>query len=545
MNYKLLITFAALALIFASCTNNEAELQNETPLPGNGKALVFTATMPDADTGPQTRIALSEDPVIPQRINVKWKEGDELMICLVQNTVRSANIIAKMSGAPTNDGKTARFYIEENQLPATNFNKDAPFDIYGLHNGQLVNIPPTTLPGGYIYLYADNAPPYAPYPQPDFATLRMEPIIGATFADMTFDVKMHHIGSFLVMNIYNKTADRMVVTEGTIAFSEEIVSQGGTVAYDYINGVYESGYTKWPRFIFPAEGIEILAGQSAKIGAWHIVKDIAPLEANLQFRNHGGPIIQSPLITRNAPLLTGRAYHFNAEWNGTNLTLTRKLSTGVTLANPTIYTWPGKSNDLGITPTPVGSNPLFVSWTQTRDNNAPNISLNKVDGSDNNWSADFPVDYGYHAANGVHFTLTGKLHNDTEVTADIYTRLNLWGKWGDWDGEGSMAWFNQGLGLSWHANATTLKVRAYYAKDATEYAKANDVDGESNLTRIPASEYEITSNTPAYIQVTKDADGQGYTLTRTNFDELAQVLIISSFGNNTVFHDKVTLIPEP
>lgn len=338
----------------------------------------------------------------------------------------------------------------------------------------------------------------------------------------------------------------MVITEGTIAFSEEIVNLGGVGQYDYINGEYQSSYTQWPRFIFPEEGIEILAGQSAKIGAWHIVKDIAPVEANLQFRNHGGPIIQSPLITRNAPLLPGKAYHFHAAWDGTNLKLIRNISTGVTLANPTIYTWPGKSNDLGITPVPAGSNPIFVSWAQTRDNGTPGIALYKVDDeSDNNWSAKFLVNHGYHASQGVHFTLTGKLHNDTEVEADIYARLNLWGKWGDWDGEGSMAWFNQGTGVPWHKNNTTLKIRAYYAKDATEYAKDIEVDPESNLTRIPASEYKIFSNEPAYIEVTEDDDGLGYTLTRKNFDTLTDVLIISVFGNNAVFHDKVTLMTTP
>lgn len=194
--------------------------------------------------------------------------------------------------------------------------------------------------------------------------------------------------------------------------------------------------------------------------------------------------------------------------------------TGIAIANTPIYTWPGKSNDIGLTLTPTVNDPEFIRWLQSNSNTSPGIGLNKDTDTGSKWSARFNStnNPGYQAAEGVKFTLTGRLHNNSEATTDIYARLNMWGRWGnDWN-SGTVVWMNIGSGISWAKASTTLKGRAYYAKDATQFAKPTDINGDNNLTKIPTTEYTVTSS-----------------------DTLKEVTITYTFGNQT-FTDVLTLL---
>ncbi|MDO5665318.1 MAG: hypothetical protein Q4G63_08695 [Bacteroidia bacterium] len=108
MNYKLLITLAALALIIASCTKDE--MDNETRHATSLLTPVqLTLTMPDADN-PATRAAFEvTDPTKPFKLKATWRTDETMVLILFQgdNANWKTNCIVRQFKIPASaNGQT-------------------------------------------------------------------------------------------------------------------------------------------------------------------------------------------------------------------------------------------------------------------------------------------------------------------------------------------------------------------------------------------------------------------------------------------------------
>src|SRR5574344_52487 len=244
-------------------------------------------------------------------------------------------------------------------------------------------------------------------------------------------------------------------------------------------------------------------------------------------------------------LFTGRAGVTTLLWRLGGLTIRQTVNvqavpaTAVKFGVDTIFTWPGKTFTVPATLTPSVADTSSITWTvqgaSTSGNYQavftmvpPSKSVSGLLSGLTSVDSRYPAEVSHSAFVDTLIAACGNGGRDSVVVA---SRLNMWGSW---DGSNFNEWINQDpteSNVSWSRSFTKFYIRAYYAAN-TEQFKLGAVDYDSYLTKIPTSEYTVTSDDDA-VTVAKAADGVTYELTRTEFSTLKEVTLTYTFGAQT------------
>ena len=122
---RILFTFAALAMLMASCTQDNWEVE-QNAVANHARTLTVKATMPQS--APNTRVSLEADGTTPHGIVMKWEENDVLKLCFEYNDELFYKDATIVPSSITGDGLTAVFTIDYPvEIGDNNFN------VYGVY----------------------------------------------------------------------------------------------------------------------------------------------------------------------------------------------------------------------------------------------------------------------------------------------------------------------------------------------------------------------------------------------------------------------------
>lgn len=112
MNYKLSIFFAALALLFIGCTNNDVETLHATSPNKNGNIVTVRANI----GAPQTRVSFTQN-TETQKLEARWADGDKIYLGYIsEDTFTEITTPATIKNISA-DGKYAEFDIDLTGVP--------------------------------------------------------------------------------------------------------------------------------------------------------------------------------------------------------------------------------------------------------------------------------------------------------------------------------------------------------------------------------------------------------------------------------------------
>jgi len=127
---KMKLTFAALALIAASCSNQELTEAVQDGQDSNARVITLQATMPEtADEAPATRVTYESDGATVSGIVMTWRTDDKLLLCFKYGGNYYRKEAAIVPSSISTDRKQARFTIE---IPAS-IPASAAFDFYAVY----------------------------------------------------------------------------------------------------------------------------------------------------------------------------------------------------------------------------------------------------------------------------------------------------------------------------------------------------------------------------------------------------------------------------
>ena len=127
---KMKLTFAALALIAAGCSNQELTEAVQDGQDSNARVITLQATMPEtADEAPATRVTYEPDGATVSGIVMTWRTDDKLLLCFKYRNKYYREEAAIVPSSISTDRKQARFTIE---IPAS-IPASAAFDFYAVY----------------------------------------------------------------------------------------------------------------------------------------------------------------------------------------------------------------------------------------------------------------------------------------------------------------------------------------------------------------------------------------------------------------------------
>lgn len=300
------------ALLLIGCNTIDLESDNNTITPETNPQAPFslTAEIP----GQTTRVALGQDNLT---ITLAWEINDEIQLLFVQNDnkyTETATVSEIME-----EGKKAKF---EFNLPAE-INTETLFDLYGVYGGEgldetnpeLAKLPanpgvasslPLLQESEDIILFFENK-----------NTNLQEPVT----------VSFAHLGSIFNIEITNTdTAPLTGISEARLVAETSgwAYNNTGTGKYNLLTGEFESPEGAGSYLSFTPPVGTIPAGESITLWGWYPpLPGVNWPEINLELSGIWGA---TPLTTtdskdaRTSPTAPGRAFYFEAYWDGTNLT---------------------------------------------------------------------------------------------------------------------------------------------------------------------------------------------------------------------------------
>ncbi|EPT33960.1 putative lipoprotein [Bacteroidetes bacterium oral taxon 272 str. F0290] len=127
---KVKLTFAALALMAAGCSNQELTEAVQNGQDSNARVITLQATMPEtADEAPATRVTYESDGATVSGIVMTWRNTDKLLLCFKYGGNYYRKEAAIVPSSISADRKQARFTIE---IPAS-IPASAAFDFYAVY----------------------------------------------------------------------------------------------------------------------------------------------------------------------------------------------------------------------------------------------------------------------------------------------------------------------------------------------------------------------------------------------------------------------------
>ena len=353
---KVKMTFAALALIAASCSNQELTEAVQDGQDSNARVITLQASMPEtADETPATRATYEPDGASVSGVVMKWTDTDKLKLCFKHGTAYYHKDATIVPGSISADGKTAAFTIE---MPAEIGDGDA-FDFYAVYQKRPYNMNETF--GGVFEAGTAN---YRLVSQ-DYVSVTLDqtgrdgdgiinPMLlfsaqNTTKAGLgTLTLDLAHTGWIMALHLKNSTGAEMdlpkfiqfqYLTESPSSFIwNGLYLSSATVKMDVTTRTITSDDSEWVRKACvsfsvneidtrPLYGQKLAAGAELVLYRWVVSTDqVNQMRANI-FRKGAGSYDYS---TNNLPARTvqkGKVYHTFLNWDGTDLKITNRAGT--------------------------------------------------------------------------------------------------------------------------------------------------------------------------------------------------------------------------
>lgn len=316
---KRIIAYAVIltALIFVGCAENEI-IETDGSAPKSGvKTFILTASMPS--DGSNTRIALTPGAGNYPSIALRWEEGDQVDLCLVQgeNKVKQTVTVKNISQP---DGKRAEFEVT---VPP-DFTGPT-FDVYGIYGG-----------GGLDDTHPDQAhispenirvnPPVALTGDNSLQSKKMVVLTfqqeGVSMASPNVDGSFSHLGSMICLRLKN-SGNELLNTEGKI-----FILSSFDASQWQVNGDYSFNITAGANFNEGENDIQltskqtIASGQTTELWTWLVPtgNSTGSLDFWMYDADNSAYGRSDNFLPGRNNLQPGKTYYINIEWNGTKFT---------------------------------------------------------------------------------------------------------------------------------------------------------------------------------------------------------------------------------
>ena len=332
---KKYLPFIAIAIMtfFVACSNEDLITEENTP-EAEG-AITITASMPDDE--PPTRVGLERD---GKNINLTWLAGYHLQFAIVQGENKYRQGFSLTPNNVSNDGKMVDFNLA---LPdaSTGFDKDEPFDAYGLYGlydeGPVFSLSDDNYTNVILTKDAGSMGTLQAIQYRGDVMLYFKET-GISLSNPPATVTFKHLGSLFAINIRNAVAPssttvtqaRLVgvddngnlLTDGNWAYNN---GTGGKI-FDLITEKFQDTTSGGNYISFTTAGRQWIAGTTTILWGWYPpLPNKAWPALRLQMTNNDGVASISSLNfkpARASAPLAGKAYHFYAKWDGTDLVFT-------------------------------------------------------------------------------------------------------------------------------------------------------------------------------------------------------------------------------
>lgn len=330
---KKYLPFIAIAIMtfFVACSNEDLITEENTP-EAEG-AITITASMPDDE--PQTRIVLTRD---GKNIDLAWQAGDWLQFAYVQDGTKRKKSIQLSSANILNNGKRVIFTIN----PPDGIVANQPYNLYGVYGlystnteeGGISDANPTNViltrnPGnrgtlelvqnrGDVMLYFKSS--VTPGNPPTTVTFKH---LGSLFA-ISFNntVNPSPTSGVTGARLVGVDANGDELTNGNWAFK----NGAGGKTFDLLTEEFQDTTSGGNYISFTTAGRQWIAGTTAILWGWYppLPNKAWPALRLQMTNNDGGASISSLNFkpARASAPLAGKAYHFYAKWDGTDLVFT-------------------------------------------------------------------------------------------------------------------------------------------------------------------------------------------------------------------------------
>ena len=314
--YKLLLM--GLLLILAGCSEEVVKL--DQPIDEKPDRVIKISATVENNT-PATRLAMEQDGL---DLKFFWEVGDEIKLVfeaedgLVQGTTKVTSVSA--------DGKRG-----ELEITVPGGSNSETFNLYGYYGGGPLSTEAgeEAIANLSVDQWGGTLPGLA---QAELAMIRF----AATDLDMEspdISVVFHHVGSFFKVFIENTSNTTLSDVSSVEIFSEneeDIYAHQNigtnTVQYDVINDTFVNGTTTFLnqlQFITDGGSDDISPSEVLELWGWFPPsqqEDHVWPALKLRLNYAGGNLVTTdPKPVRTAPTAIGRAFHFIATYNGTDL----------------------------------------------------------------------------------------------------------------------------------------------------------------------------------------------------------------------------------
>ena len=331
-------SFIAIAIIIflVACSNEDLILEENTEPKVEGYTLSLTASMPNDE--PPTRVGLERD---GKNINLTWLADYHLQFAIVQGENKYREGLSLLPGNISNDGKTVDFNLT---LPdaTKGFDKDEPFDVYGLYglydDGPIFSLSDDNYTNVILTKDAGSMGTLSEIQYTVDVMLYFKET-GIDLSNPPTSVTFKHLGSLFAINIHNDIAppsstpvtqarlvgvddNGVVLTEGNWAYN----NGAGGKTFDLLTEEFQDTTSGGNYISFTTAGRQWIAGTTTILWGWYPpLPNKAWPALRLQMTNNDGVASISSLNfkpARASAPLAGKAYHFYAKWDGTDLVFT-------------------------------------------------------------------------------------------------------------------------------------------------------------------------------------------------------------------------------
>ena len=346
---KMKLTFAALALIAAGCSNEELTEAVQDGQENNARVITLQATMPQFTDDAATRATYEPDGTSVSGVVMKWTADDQLKLCFKKGAAYYHKDAAIVPSSISPDGKKATFTWE---MPTEIGDGDA-FDFYAVYQQKR---------GGESDsgCFEAGTPNYKLVSEDYFGVTLdkggergngiINPMLlfsrtGITKAGLnTLTLDLAHTGWIMALHLKNSTgAERQLPTYIRFQYPSESASSfiwnglhgSQSLTMDVTTGEITTDYPRWwykqcvsfsinDQSFLPLYGQKLAAGAELVLYRWLVSTDQVNQMGARMLQKGAGSYNNS---TNNLPGRTvqnGKVYHTFLKWDGTDLTLTKR-----------------------------------------------------------------------------------------------------------------------------------------------------------------------------------------------------------------------------
>ena len=351
---KFYLTIAALALIAAGCSNQEFTETVQENSDNSPRVITLQATMPQFTDDAATRATYESDGKPVSGVVMKWTADDQLKLCFKKGSNYYHKDAAIVPSSISSDGKKATFTWE---MPTEIGDGDA-FDFYAVYQQKRGGESDSGCfeAGTPNYQFEERENMNVTLDKKGTNYWRdgiINPVLlfsrtGITKAGLnTLTLDLAHTGWIMALHLKNSTgAERQLPTYIRFQYPSESASSfiwnglhgSQSLTMDVTTGEITTDYPRWwykqcvsfsinDQSFLPLYGQKLAAGAELVLYRWLVSTDQVNQMGARMLQKGAGSYNNS---TNNLPGRTvqnGKVYHTFLNWDGTDLTLTKRDGT--------------------------------------------------------------------------------------------------------------------------------------------------------------------------------------------------------------------------